>query len=225
MNFLVLPLQNPFLSNFLTHLCGAAHKADGMLSYAEQVLKESKRANKQLYKLQARRPTWKQAKAKKLAAAKAKAPNPAAPKSILNDSGSTADVVTPKEAELGGHNKTSLNNDVKATTMSDDSLAFTETVDMTVGNITMHNAYIGGTRSVCSTSKRCKEGWTYVQTHDHAAFIDPTDPQKHIPLIPETHGDVNLWTLPTTVTLDGECNHELQMAMRKAQAIHEELKL
>ena len=119
---------------------------------------------------------------------------------------------------------TSLNNDVKATTMSDDSLAFTETVDMTVGNITMHNAYIGGTRSVCSTSKRCKEGWTYVQTHDHAAFIDPTDPQKHIPLIPETHGDVNLWTLPTTVTPDGECNHELQMAMRKAETIHEELK-
>ena len=51
------------------HLCGAAHKADGMLSYAEQVLKESKKANKQLYKLRARRPTWNQAKAKKLAAA------------------------------------------------------------------------------------------------------------------------------------------------------------
>ena len=44
------------------------------------------------------------------------------------------------------------------------------------------------------------------------------------PLIPEPHGDINLWTLPTTVTQQGECNHELQLAMRKAEDIHEELK-
>ena len=136
----------------------------------------------------------------------------------------TDDVVTHKVAECSGNNKKSLKNDVKATTMSSNVLDFTETVDLQVGNIAMKDAYVGGTRSVCSTSKRCKEGWTYIQTQDYAMYLDPQNQERYIPLIPEPHGDINLWTLPTTVTQQGECNHELQLAMRKAEDIHEELK-
>ena len=120
-----------------------------------------------------------------------------------------------------------LKNNITAETMSsDNSITFKEEGKLQVGALTLNpkvSSQVG--RSVCSVSQRCtKDGLVYVQFADKACYIDPKDEAKSIALVPEPHGDCNLFTLPVTeITAEGACK-EAAVMMHKADKLLEEVK-